>query len=91
LRIESKANISNNNGNFTDKTFVLTGETIKFKNRSELTAFIEQNGGKVVGSVSKNTDYLVNNDILSTSGKNKKANELGVEIVSEEALVAMAD
>ena len=55
-----------------------------YKNRNELKAEIESRGGKVSGSVSKKTSYLINNDITSTSGKNKKAKELGVPIISEE-------
>ena len=65
-------------------TFVITGDVHTYKNRNELKAYIESEGGKVTGSVSKNTDYLINNDIGSTSGKNKKAKELGVEIISED-------
>ena len=58
------------------KRFVVTGSVTHFKNRKELTLDIEAKGGKVSGSVSKNTDYLINNDITSTSGKNKKAKEV---------------
>ncbi|MCR5369056.1 NAD-dependent DNA ligase LigA [Eubacterium sp.] len=66
------------------KTFVITGSLNSYSNRDELKAEIESRGGKVAGSVSKNTTYLINNDITSTSGKNKKAKELGVPIISEE-------
>lgn len=66
------------------KNFVITGSLNHFKNRDELKAIIEELGGKVTGSVSKNTTCLVNNDVQSTSSKNKKAKELGVPIVSEE-------
>lgn len=62
----------------------MTGSVTHFKNRKELTLDIEAKGGKVSGSVSKNTDYLINNDITSTSGKNKKAKELGIPIITEE-------
>ena len=55
----------------------------------ELKDFIESKGGKTSGSVSKNTTYLINNDVESTSGKNKKAKELGVEIISEEGFLKM--
>ena len=65
-------------------TFCVTGKTIIWKNRTELSNFIESLGGKVVGSVSKNTDYLINNDINSTSAKNNKAKELNKPIISEE-------
>ncbi len=65
-------------------TFVITGKLQLYKNRDALKAEIEAHGGKVSGSVSKNTDYLINNDINSTSSKNKKAQELGVPIITEE-------
>ena len=64
--------------------FVVTGDVFHFKNRDELKAKIEELGGKCVGSVSKKTDYLINNDINSTTGKNQKAKELGIPIISEE-------
>ena len=70
-----------------DKIFVITGKTIKFKNRNELKDFIENNGGKVTGSVSKKTNYLVNNDVNSTSSKNKTAKELNIPIITEQELV----
>jgi len=55
------------------KNIVITGKLINYKNRNELKQIIEQHGGKVVESISKNTDYLINNDINSTSSKNTKA------------------
>ena len=64
-------------------TFVVTGDVEKFKNRRELSDFIESKGGKVTGSVTGKTDYLINNDLKSNSGKNKKAKELGIKIISE--------
>ena len=64
-------------------TVVITGGLNEFKNRDELKEIIENLGGKVAGSVSKNTDYLINNDVNSTSGKNQKAKTLGVQIISE--------
>lgn len=70
-----------------DKIFVITGKTIEFKNRNELKDFIESNGGKVTGSVSKKTNYLVNNDINSTSSKNKTAKELNIPIITEQQLI----
>lgn len=66
------------------KIFVITGKLESYPNRDALKAEIEARGGKVSGSVSKNTSYLINNDVTSTSGKNKKAKELGVTIISEE-------
>lgn len=65
-------------------TFVITGSLNHYDNRDALVSVIEQNGGKVSGSVSAKTTYLINNDVESTSGKNKKAKELGVKIISEE-------
>lgn len=64
-------------------TFVITGSLKHFKNREELKAYIEDHGGKVAGSVTAKTSYLINNDAESTSGKNKKARELGIEILPE--------
>ena len=71
------------------KTFVITGSLEHFENRDAAKAEIELHGGKVSGSVSAKTSYLVNNDIESTSGKNKKAKELGIPIISEDQLIAM--
>ena len=71
------------------KTFVITGSLEHFENRDAAKAEIELHGGKVSGSVSTKTSYLVNNDIESTSGKNKKAKELGIPIISENQLIAM--
>ena len=65
-------------------TFVITGDVHHFKNRNELKAYIEARGGKVAGSVSGSTSFLINNDVASTSGKNKKAKELGIPILSED-------
>ena len=68
----------------TGKIFVITGKLESYPNRDVLKAEIEARGGKVSGSVSKNTSYLINNDVTSNSGKNKKAKELRVAIISEE-------
>ncbi len=75
----------------TGKTFVITGAVHKFKNRDDLKDFIEKHGGKTTGSVSKKTDYLINNDVTSESSKNKKARELGIPILSEEDFLNLAD
>lgn len=64
-------------------TFVITGSLNNYENRDALVKVIEDNGGKVASSVSKNTNYLINNDVASNSTKNKKAKELGVKIISE--------
>ena len=66
------------------KTFVITGSLNNFANRDELKKLIEDRGGKVAGSVSSKTDYLINNDVTSNSSKNKKAKDLGIPIISEE-------
>lgn len=76
--------IKNDNNVLNDKTFVITGSLVSFNNRDELVEFIENNGGKVVKAISNNVDYLINNDINSTSSKNKKAKELNISIISEE-------
>ena len=72
-----------------DKIFVITGDVHHFANRNELKEFIESRGGKVTGSVTGKTTYLINNDVNSTSGKNKKAKELNVPIISEDEFLAM--
>lgn len=80
-----------NNGNvkqvLEDKIFVITGSLKFYKNRDELVNVIERNGGKVSGSVSAKTSYLINNDVASTSGKNKKAHDLGIPIISENEFI----
>lgn len=70
-------------------TFVITGDLKQYKNRKALQTVIEENGGKVSGSVSSKTNYLINNDVSSTSGKNKKAKELNIPIISENEFIAM--
>ncbi len=72
-----------NNLKLVDKIFVITGSLNNYSNRDELIKVIEDNGGKVSSSVSKNTNYLINNDTTSNSTKNKKAKELGIPIISE--------
>ena len=69
--------------------FVITGSLETYRNRNDLISDIEKNGGKVQSSVSKETSYLINNDVNSTSGKNKKAKELGVSIISEKDFVCL--
>ena len=71
-------------GKLSGLTFVITGDVKKFKNRKELQNFIEEHGGKATGTVTGKTSYLINNDVNSSSNKNKKAKELGVPIISEE-------
>ena len=72
------------NSNIGGKTFVITGSLNTYENRNALKDLIESLGGKVTGSVSAKTDYLINNDVTSNSSKNKKAKELNVQIISEE-------
>jgi DNA ligase (NAD+) len=67
-----------------NKTFVITGSLNEYENRKELKSYIESIGGKVTGSVTSKTDYLINNDTTSTSSKNKKAKELGIPIINEQ-------
>ena len=74
---------------FAGQTFVITGDVTQFANRKALQEFIESHGGKVAGSVSAKTTYLINNDAGSTSGKNKKAAELGVPILTEDDFMAL--
>ena len=71
------------------KTFVITGSLEHFENRDACKEKIESLGGKTAGSVSKKTDYLINNDSTSGSSKNKKAKELGIPIITEEEFLAM--
>lgn len=73
------------------KVCVITGSLQNFSNRNELKELIEKNGGKVSGSVSSKTNYLINNDTASNSSKNKKAKELGVEIISEEDFLKLLE
>lgn len=83
---EPKAESSDNS--LEGLTFVITGSVYEYKNRDEFKASVEARGGKVAGSVSAKTSYLVNNDVESTSGKNKKAKELGIEIISEDEFIS---
>ena len=86
FQIPKTTNISEN---VAGKIFVITGSLNSFSNREEAKEKIENAGGKVVGSVSSKTNYLVNNDITSTSGKNKKAKSLGIPIITENELLMM--
>lgn len=88
MNFEKQQNVSISN-NLSGLTFVITGSLNHFTNRDEAKENIEAAGGKVSGSVSAKTSYLVNNDIASTSGKNKKAKELNIPIISEEELIKM--
>lgn len=83
LKIREPEQVNSDSG-IAGKTFVITGAVHIYKNRNELKDYIEANGGKVASAVSSKTDYLINNDVTSGSGKNKKAKELGIPIISEE-------
>lgn len=77
------------NDKINGKVFVVTGSVNHYKNRNELKTDIEKNGGKVSGSISSKTSYLINNDIDSNSSKNKKAKELNIPIITEEQFLSM--
>lgn len=85
---ETKGNYKTNDL-LNGKTFVITGSLNHYFNRNELKEVIESNGGKVSGSISSKTSYLINNDIDSTSSKNKKAKSLGIPIINEEDFANM--
>ncbi len=91
LRQEISFIIEENNSpqDLAGKTFVITGSLVSFPNRDALKKVIEDRGGKVSGSVSAKTDYLINNDINSNSSKNKNAKKLGVPIITEEDFLSM--
>ena len=89
VTIEKVEKINPNEGRCMGLTFVITGDVHDFKNRDEFKAYVETQGGKVAGSVSGKTSYLVNNDVESTSSKNKKAKDLGVPIISEDTFIEM--
>lgn len=76
---------------FAGMTFVITGSLNHFTNRKELQELIESKGGKAVGSVTSKTTYLINNDVKSTSSKNKKARDLGIPILSEEDFLKLLE
>lgn len=86
LRFPEAAPMSSDNS-LEGFTFVITGSVYQYKNRDEFKASVEERGGKVAGSVSTQTTALINNDANSTSGKNKKAKELGIEIISEDEFI----
>ena len=88
IDVEQAAAPATQSGRCQGLTFVITGDVYHYKNRNELKAYIESLGGKVTGSVSKSTSFLINNDITSTSGKNKKAAELGISVISEDDFMA---
>ena len=86
LEFEKPANAGNDNS-LAGLTFVITGNVYTYKNRDEFKASVEARGGKVSGSISSKTTALVNNDVTSTSSKNKAAISQGIEIISEEEFI----
>lgn len=76
---------------FEDMNFVVTGAVTHFANRREIKELIEKKGGKVTGTVTSKTNYLINNDVDSTSSKNKKAKDLGIPVISEEDFLKMLE
>jgi DNA ligase (NAD+) len=84
LRVERVEREDTSGGTCAGLTFVITGDVHSFKNRDEFKSYVESQGGKVAGSVSGKTAYLVNNDAESASSKNRKAKELGVPIITED-------
>ena len=81
--------VKNEKNTLEDKVFVITGSLEHYTNRDELIEYIESLGGKVISAVSPKVNYLINNDVNSTSTKNKKARELGIQIISEEEFIEM--
>ena len=90
LTLELKT-VNNTNNKLENLTFCITGKVNIFKNRDELSEFIINQGGKAVSSMSAKVDYLINNDVNSTSAKNKKAQELGKPIINEQVFLDMFD
>ncbi len=89
LNVEDVKPKVSSGGSCAGKVFVITGDVSFFKNRDAFKAYVESQGGKVTGSVSQKTDYLVNNDPASASSKNRKAAELGVPLISEEEFISL--
>ena len=79
--------VSAEGGTCEGLTFVITGDVHQFKNRDAFKSYVEEQGGKVTGSVSAKTNFLINNDSESSSSKNRKAKELGIPILTEDEFV----
>ena len=88
LEVENILPEETNEGGCKDLTFVITGDVHIFRNRDAFKAYVEQQGGRVAGSVSKKTAFLVNNDAASSSSKNMKARELGIPVITEEEFIS---
>ena len=91
LNIKDEGPKDMSGGELAGLTFVITGDVNVYKNRDEFKAYVESKGGSVTGSVSKKTNYLVNNDVESTSSKNMKAKELNIPIISEAEFIERFD
>ncbi|MBR0435583.1 MAG: NAD-dependent DNA ligase LigA [Lachnospiraceae bacterium] len=91
LNIKDEGPKDTSGGSLNGLTFVITGDVNVYKNRDEFKAYVESQGGSVTGSVSKKTNFLVNNDVESTSSKNMKAKELGIPIISEAEFIERFD
>ena len=87
LHLTDTVPVSRPQGSCAGLTFVVTGELYRFRNRDAMKAYVDAQGGKIAGSVSGKTDYLVNNDSQSSSSKNRKAKELGVPILTEDEFI----
>lgn len=87
IAVAAQESLTESNNSLTGQIFCITGKLTHFRNRDELVVKIEELGGKVTGAVSKNTTFLINNDKTSTSAKNLKAQELGIEIISEDDFI----
>ena len=85
----TKENVDQSEQIFAGMNFVVTGSVHHFANRNEVKEVIEKRGGKVTGSVTSKTNYLINNDTQSSSSKNKKAKELGIPVISEEEFLEL--
>lgn len=83
ITIQKVAQLTQSDLPLKDKKYAITGTVKQFKNRNELKLYIEERGGKVVSAVSKNVDYLINNDATATSSKNLTAKKLGIPIITE--------
>ncbi len=86
--LTTEQSAENASSELAGRTYVITGDVVRFANRAEIASFIEKRGGKVTGSVSKKTTALINNDPSSTSGKNRKAAELGIPVITEDEFLA---
>ena len=87
VRIIQGEAVSAEGGTCAGLIFVITGDVHRFKNRDASKSYVEQQGGKVTGSVSAKTNFLINNDSESSSGKNRKAKELGIPILTEDEFI----